>query len=180
MLFTHESSFVRSVCFPRETAQRQLVFARCLCFFHKIPHPFFVSAWQYEQMPPFKLVILGVDGAMASMIACNQVRLRMYIYLICSSVEKPCYCNLFVLAVARSLRVMRPTSSDANSCKLGVGWMLSCKLLYFAFSKPFVEYWRSGVSVPVHFLFMLWMQATVAVCTHLGISGRLIPVASLV
>jgi len=40
---------------------------------------------------------------------------------------------LVCLEVAISLRVMRPTSSEARF--MGSGWMLSCKPLYFAFSK---------------------------------------------
>ena len=42
-------------------------------------------------------------------------------------------CWLACLDVAISLRVMRPTSSDARLI-VGGGWMLSCKPLYFAFS----------------------------------------------
>jgi len=43
---------------------------------------------------------------------------------------------LVYLEVAISLRMMRPTSSDA---RLGGGWMSSCKPLYLPFQKPFEE-----------------------------------------
>jgi len=80
---------------------------------------------------------------------------------------------LVCLEVAISLRVMRPTSSDANFMGGGGGWMLSCKPLYFAFSKPLRRMLRcSGVSMPLHFRLrcrcrLLWQ------CTLLGVQGRL-------
>ena len=55
---------------------------------------------------------------------------------------------LVCLNVAVTLRVMRPTSSDA---RLGGGWMLSCKPLYFVFLKALrTRLRRSGVSTPLH------------------------------
>ena len=43
--------------------------------------------------------------------------------------------------------------------------MLSCKPLYFAFSKPLSRMLSSGVSMPLHLPSMMQMQATVAVYT---------------
>jgi len=58
---------------------------------------------------------------------------------------------LACLEVAVSLRVMRPTSSDAKF--MGGGGMLLCKPLYSAFSKALRKMLkRSGVRMPLHFL----------------------------
>jgi hypothetical protein len=50
--------------------------------------------------------------------------------------------------------------------------MLSCKPLYFAFSEAICKKLRhSGVSMPLHFLSTLYMQATLAVYTSESIGS---------